>query len=640
MSAGTTSRRWVGRILAAGVTTALGVGLGAGAAVAAPATPAATPVAHAVSQPAPALPAQVIDPDTSASVRDSWEARGRPHRMVIVRDYRIDLVTDGRLTRQIGHAGGPVNITDLDRALPANWLTVTDGTATLSATVVLVRNVQLELGGPGSTLHTLQLAGGATPADAASIHTGGGRVAITGITVASVDPATGQPLPATAAGRPSLVASNGGRLDVVDATINDLGAPATGTPTAGGTDDGTAAVEFRTGSTGSVVRTSVARGAVGVGLSRSQGVHLEELTVSESAEDGLVLAGDRGTTMSGIRANGNGGNGVLVTGTASSRPVSGISTNANGAFGVAVVGQDGMQVSGVVTVADKAGGLRLSRSTNITVTDFSATDQRIGVFTHVHSSRIVLDGVHTMGGSRGLVTEKSTTGLEARNSTFAGARVAGVGIDGGDIALNGVQVSDSLAGVRVERGAHDVRLSGLTVQGGRDGIVTAPATTGLVISDLVVDNVESDGVRTFSPDARITRAQITGGTTGIDAAAGATITDTTITGAEEGIHSRSPDQVYASQVTVDTVDVGVDSAPGSPFVLVNSSVHALESVRGAVAQQGVNDLSLPPLNLLGAIGFPLILLAVVLEELHTARQRRLGKGTPRWRPTARTGVAT
>jgi hypothetical protein len=635
MSAGSTSRRWVGRILAVGVTAAIGVGLAAGTATADP--PAVVPVAHTVSQPAPA---QVIDPDTAASVRDSWEARGRPHRMAIIRDYRIDLVTDGRLTRQIGHAGGPVGIADLDRALPANWLTVTDGTATLSATVVLVRNVQLELGGSGSTLHTLQLAGGATPADAASIHTGGGRVALTGITVASVDPATGQPLPATAAGRPSLVASNGGRLDIVDATINDLGAPGTGTPTAGGTDDGTAAVEFRTGSTGSVVRSSVARGAVGVGLTRSQGVHLEEVTVSESAEDGLVLAGDQGTTMSGIRANSNGSNGVLVTGAPSPRPVTGISTNGNGAYGVAVVGQDGVQVSGVDTLADAGGGLRLSRSTNVTVTDFRATDQRIGVFTHVHSSGIVLDGVHTVGGSRGLVTEKSTTGLEARNSTFAGARVAGVGIDGGDITLNGVQVSDSRAGVRVERGAHDVRLDGLTVQGGRDGIVTAPATTGLVITDLVADNVESDAVRTFSPDARITRARITGGTTGIDVAAGATITDTTITGAEEGIHSRSPDQVYASQVTVDTMDLGVNSAPGSPFVLVNSSVHALESVRGAVTQQGVNDLSLPPLNLLGAIGIPLIVLAVVLEELHTARQRRLGRGTRRWRPTVRTGVAT
>src|SRR5204862_160023 len=163
---------------------------------------------------------------------------------------------------------------------------------------VLTHSVALQLGGPSSPVRTLQLAGGATPADAASIHTGGGRVALNGITVASIDPATGQPLPPSSKGRPTIVASGGGRLDATDVTINDLGAVSDGTP--GTDDDGTAAVEFRTGSTGSLVRTTVTRGSTGVQLSHSQGVHLEQLTVSDSVEDGLVLGGDQGTTMSGI----------------------------------------------------------------------------------------------------------------------------------------------------------------------------------------------------------------------------------------------------------------------------------------------------------------------------------------------------
>jgi len=37
-----------------------------------------------------------------------------------------------------------------------------------------------------------------------------------------------------------------------------------------------------------------------------------------------------------------------------------------------------------------------------------------------------------------------------------------------------------------------------------------------------------------------------------------------------------------------------------------------------------NDLSLPPLNLLGAIGLPLIVLAVMLEVAHLLRSRRIG----------------
>jgi hypothetical protein len=620
MSARTTSRRWIGRILTTGAITAAGVGLtpGGGAAFGSVATAglsAATPV-------------QLVDRDI-ASVHASWEARGRPARMVIVREHRVDLVTEGRLTGQVWR-GGVVTLTDLGRALPSSWLTVDGDTARLGATLVLVRGVELEIRGAEGAPRTLQLAGGADPSDVSSIHTGGGRISISGIAVTSVDPGTGQPLPATAAGRPSLVASSDGQLDLVDATVSDLGAPAV--PDTADGSDGTAGVEFRAGSTGSLVRTTLTRGTIGAELSRSTGVHLEQLTVADSAGDGLVLAGDQGTTMNGISATANGGNGVVVTGGPTSRPVGGIITSGNGEYGVAVVGQDGIQISGVTATADTAGGLRLSRSSNVTVTNLRATDQRIGVFTHVGSRGIVLDSVHTTGGSRGLVTEKSTRGLEARNSSFAAARVAGAALDGADIALTGVQISDARSGIRVERGAHDIRIIDATLTGGEDGLVTAPATTGLVVSGLTVEHVESDGVRTFSPNARITGTRITGGGTGLDLAAGATITNSTIVAAREGIRSRSPEPVYASGVTVDTTELGVNSAEGSPFTLVDSNVHALESVRGVINQQGSNDLSLPPLNLLGAIGIPLIILAVVLEELHSYRQRRLGGVTRRRRP--------
>jgi hypothetical protein len=623
MSAATTSRRWVGRIAAASAVAAVGVGLASGVAVAAPqgrTTPAAA--ALPATQPG-AVPAQVpiqeVDPDRYASARASWETRGRPHQMVIVRPDRIDVVVEGRLTRQVWNGAGPVAIADLDRALPGDWLTVTDGTVVLDATVVLVRDTVLEVGGPDG-VRTLQLAGGATPAEAASLHTGGGEITLTGVTVTSLDPATGQPVAATAAGRPVIVASSGGRLELTDATISDLGTPAAGT------DDGDAGVEYHTGATGSVVRTTFQRNSTGLELARSEDVHLDNITLSESTGDGLVLSGDRGTTMTGIRAVGNGENGVLVTGESSQRPVGGVTTSGNAEFGVAVVGQSGLRVSGVVTEADQGGGLRLSRSTNITVTDLTATNQRVGVFSHVGSSGIVLEGVNTSGGSRGLAIEKSTSGLEARNSTFTGARAAGISIDGTDIAVNGVKVSDSRSGVRVERGAHNIAISDLTVTGGRDGLVTAPATTAVVVSNLTVDGVESDAVRTFSPQGRITDARISGGTTGIDAAAATTITNTEITATEEGIHSRSPEPVYAAGVTVDTIELGINAAPGSPFLLTDSRVHALESIRGDVQIQGDNDLSLPPLNLLGAIGVPLIVLAILLEEVHTLRQRRLRNG--------------
>ena len=60
-------------------------------------------------------------------------------------------------------------------------------------------------------------------------------------------------------------------------------------------------------------------------------------------------------------------------------------------------------------------------------------------------------------------------------------------------------------------------------------------------------------------------------------------------------------------------------------------MHALEAVRGTVSLLGADDLSLPPLNLLGAIGLPLVALAVLLEILHLLRQRRFG-ATRRMQP--------
>jgi hypothetical protein len=623
MSTHTTSRRWVGRILAAGVIGAAGVGF-------APATAAATTQGGPVHT--AALPTQQVDPDTAASARRSWETRGRPDRMAIVREYRIDVVSQGRITRQIPHRGGAVTLTGIDRALPSDWLSITDTTAVLDAAIVLVRDTTLNIDA-ATGVHTLQLTGGARPQDAASIHTGGGHLVLTGLAISSLDPATGQPVPPTAAGRPMIVASTGGRLDSTDVTISDLGTPGTTD------DDAGAAIEYHTGSTGSLVRTTVREATVGVELTRSHAVHLEDLTVTGSDSDGLILSGDRATTMNGIRAIGNGHNGVLVSGDTTTRPITAITTSSNHAYGIAVVQATGTHINGVSTSTDTEGGLRISQSADITVTDYHATGQRVGIYTHVGSTNITLDGIHTNGGHQGLVIEKSSSQIEVRNSTFTGAALTGAALTGHTITLNDIQVRGSRSGIRIERGAHDIHLTALTIKGGHDGVVTAPDTTAVVITNPDIDHVEADAIRTFSPDARITGAHITGGTTGIDLAAGATITDTTINAAEQGIHSRSPQRVYASHITVDALEVGVNNETTTPLLLTDSQVHALESVRGHITQHGANNLSLPPLNLLSAVGIPLILLAIILEELHALRQRRLGVGNRRRRPPLPTGTA-
>jgi hypothetical protein len=558
----------------------------------------------------------------AGKVRASWELHGQPHRMVILRPRNIDLVGDGQLVRRQPFPGRAA-IRTLDRYLPSSWLTVAGDTATLSAAVVLTPGAVLDSGGD---VRTLRLVGGATPGEAASLYTGGGRLILRGVSVTSADPRSQLALPPSAAGRPAIVVSSNGRLESTDATISDLGT----LPAA--TDDGRPGVLFNPDSSGFLVRTTLARNSIGLELSRSLGVHLQDVTASDSTADGIVLRGDRGTTMSGIRATGNAGSGLLVTGVSSSRPITGVSTTGNGDYGVAVVGQKGARINGITTASDKGGGLRLSRSADSVVTDYTATDQPISLFTNVNTTGTVIDRMRSTGGLRGMVIEKTTHGLDVRASTFTGARVAGIAVGGHEVAMDAVQVDDSRTGVRVERGASNVAITGIVVNRGHDGIVMAEGTSELVVTDMTVNYVVSDGVRTFSPDTRIVGGRIVGGSTGIDAAAATSISGTSIGSVRQGISSRSTGSVHADRVSVDAVDIGVNASAGSSVQLSNSRVHALEAIRGVVGQQGANDLSLPPLNLLGAIGVPVIVLAILLELVHAFRQRQVTAARLRPRP--------
>ncbi|MEJ3658621.1 right-handed parallel beta-helix repeat-containing protein [Actinomycetes bacterium KLBMP 9759] len=557
--------------------------------------------------------------EAQQKVRIAWEKRGRPSRMIVIRSTRVDVVANGQLDSQVPRVAGPVAVENLDKVLPASWMSVDGETARLTAAVVLTPGVTFELA--GGAIKTLQLGGGAKANEAAIVHTGGGKLVVRGMTVTSAHRETGEPLAANVKGRPYIVVSGNGSLRAEDAQFNDLGTIDTGN------DDGHPAIVFNRNSTGKLTRTSMAKNSIGLKLSRSQGVELDDVTVAESSGDGIVMQGDLKTVMTNVKVEKNGANGVLVTGDSTDRPIGGIATNDNKTYGVAVVGQTKPLVQGVTTTADRAGGLRISRSSEVTVRDFAATDQPIGVFTHVNSTAIVLDGLRMSGGRRGVVIEKSTKGLEVRGSTIEGARVAGVAIGGHNIQVHDSRVADARTGVRIERGAGEVTVKGLTVDRGRDGVVATGGTTGVVIENIIANNVTSDAVRTYSPGTKIIGGEISGGLTGIDVGAPTTITGTSIVVADEGIHSRSAELVHADQVNVDTVELGVNTAPGSPFLLTNSRVHALEAIRGEVEIRGEsNDVGLPPLNLLGAVGVPLILLAFALELIHWTRQRKVGGG--------------
>jgi Right handed beta helix region len=606
------SRLLIGLAAAAAVTVVAPAGVASAAPPAAPAPPTAAARATATTA------------DAAQRARVAWETHGRPTAMVVVRTTGVDLVEQGRLTRRIPRAGATLTLQALDRYLPGGWLTVTGGTARLNAAVVLTPDVTLDVGAP---VTALQLAGGATASDAAALYTGSGTLTLRGVTVTSVDRTSGQVMP-PGPGRPFVLVSPGGRLTATDATIGDLGTSPTGA------DDGPdhPGVDFHPGSTGSLVRTALPRNGTGLVLDGARDVHLEDVTVSDATGAGLVLRGDRGTTLSGVRAEHNGTYGVQVVGPSTDRPVTGITTTGNGTFGLGVDRQTGLQVSGVTTTGDGSGGVDVQQSRSVTITGLATADEPVGVLTHVNSADVVLDRLTSTGGRRGVMVEKTTDGVTVRSSTIAGASVAGVAVGGQNVEVRDVAVTGSRTGMRVERGAHGVTAAALTLSGGQDGLVAGPGTSGVVLQDLTVEGVAGDAVRSSSPDARILGGRIRGGVTGIAVDAPTTITGTSIGLVDEGIRTQSPAPVHADGLDVDAVSVGINAAAGSPVLLTGSHVHALQAVRGTLTEQGSNELSLPSLNLLGAIGIPLVLLALALQAVAALRGRRYGGDARRTAP--------
>ena len=565
--------------------------------------------------------------DQAAKARQSWLDRDKPRQMITVRGDRVEVVNNGNLVNLPPRRPGTLTLQALDNMVPNDWITIDGDTATVSAAIVLTPGATMEISG----IPTVRFTGGPELPDASALYTGGGRLTLKGITLAGVD-GNGQQLPFDAAGRPFIEVSGDGELNATDTTITDMGKPVLGR------EGAVPAVSFNPGSTGSLVRTTLERNSIGVELSKSQNVQLDGVTVTGSEGDGIVLNADVGTRMANLRVESNGGNGMFVGGEATGRPITGLTTLTNKLYGLVVTEQQGIQISAISTEGDEAGGLRLNQAVDVHVTDFSATDQPIGIFTHVGSTGIVLDNIRTNGGRRGVVIEKSTTNLELRNSTIEGSRVAGINVGGKEVRVNNVQIADAKSAVRLERGAGHVELTALTLEGGRDGIVASAGAADVKITDLTANSVSDDAIRTESPGAVINGGTITGGTTGMDVAAATTISAIAINGSSEGIHARSPEMVRAENVAIDATNLGLNVAAGTQFTLANSSVHALEAVRGTFVPEGVNDISLPPLNLLAAMGMPLILLAIVLEQVHSFRQRRVGGNKRRLPPAIPVGA--
>ncbi len=175
----------------------------------------------------------------AAKARETWDRRGRPKKLIIVRATSIDAITNGSLTKRTPRSGS-VTLQALGRIVPNSFLTIDGDTANLNAAVVLTPQTTLDISG----VKTLKLGGGDSPTEAAFLYTGSGRILVDGVTVTSANK-DGQPLAMSSQGRPYIVVSSRGRFEATDSILSDLGVQPTGT------DKGDPGISYNTDSTGS-----------------------------------------------------------------------------------------------------------------------------------------------------------------------------------------------------------------------------------------------------------------------------------------------------------------------------------------------------------------------------------------------------
>ncbi|WP_445187128.1 right-handed parallel beta-helix repeat-containing protein [Pseudonocardia sp. Cha107L01] len=582
---------------------------------------------------------------SAASALANWNRTGRPNQLVIVRGRHIDLVVNGRMTNRVVRAAGPLTLATLAKYLPAGWLSLPgNGSAQLTASVVLTAGTLLD---NGPDVHVLNLASGPNSNTAAGLWVGHATLNLHGLTVNAVDPPAGTP--AATAQRGFLVAGNGGTLNVADATLTNLGAPPPVKPVVppapapstravpGARTPPTPApapvvlpagtrnepgIAFSPGSTGSVVRSTLKGNGIGLKLAGSRNVHLDTVTMTQSKADGLVLRGDQGTTMKAVHSQHNAGNGVLVNGASSPRPISGFDTLGNQRFGLAVIRQNQPQISNVTSVGDQAGGVRLTATTGAAVTNVSSTDSPVGLIVNGGSNHLKLTGVHTRGGLRGIVATGGVSALEIASAQVTDAGRAGIAVAATDANLHQLTISGSTTGLQISGRAARTTVTDAHVSGGHTGIRIAEGASVVALNQVTTDGVSGTGISTAAPGTKITNARVTGGTTGINARAAADITSTSVSGVNEAIHSGPAVQVTGKKVDLLAAATGVKVDPNGVFLLTDSRVRAHLALRGQVDLFGANTISPPPFNWVGAFGVLFIALAFLLELAHFIRQRR------------------
>ena len=298
---------------------------------------------------------------------------------------------------------------------------------------------------------------------------------------------------APAAGRPFILVSPRRRLTATDATVTDLGtAPADAADRSGAADR--PGVDFRTGSTGSLVRTSLLRNGTGLALDGARG--------APRGRDGQRVDRQRSGPARRPRHDDERGPrraqrryGVRVTGPSTDRPVTGSPRAATAPSASGSTGRPGSG-HGITASGDTGGGVDVEQSGDVTITDLTVADEPAGVFTHVNSTNIVLDRCGARG-RRACSSRRRRDQCRCRTRRSRGDGRCRVGRRCRRRAArrHGRRLPCRSAGRAgsQRRHRHPPRGHRRAGRGGR-----RPGTARLVLQDLRADGVSDDAVRSSS----------------------------------------------------------------------------------------------------------------------------------------------
>lgn len=564
-----------------------------------------------------------------------WAQIGQPDRLIIIRARSVDVTQDGILLTHIPRAGSIVTIPWLAGVLGSAWISMPNpDTAVLSAALLLSSGTRMQI---GPDVRRLLLVGGTARASASWISCEQASLTISGVALSSLraaNEAGGQPVPASWAGRPYIYAAAGARLDVSGSTVSDLGAPQA-PPPAGAPGSATrtrslsapggvavTGVTWGKGSTGSAVNVRFEGNQVGLVLDGSVGVRLSNVTVENSVHDGLLLRGDRVTSLTEVISRSNGGNGIIISG-AGPRHLSGLIAAANAAAGVSAVTQTGLVLTGVRAAADMGGGVRLVGCVRCAVNGLVAVgDQTTALTISRASDDVSVTGANLNGGQIGISITAGTRAVTLRGAVVTGFNRLGVGVAGTDVSVLWSQISGSLVAVRVYGPAARIQLSGVTVRGGRDGVIVTHTADSVSLSDVTVTGVAHNGVTSASAALRMSGGHIYGGHVGIALLAPAAIVGVDIDRVVIGVHVRTAGVVDASRINVVAGRYGIKADAGARVDLSDSVIRAPIAVAGAgyISRDSLTVLSLPPIPWLGFTAITAVLLAIILQTIHQLRR--------------------